>query len=617
MCGIVGALTFDAFEKKSEEKTRTEANIFITTQLLQATVERGKDATGVALLWADGNFLGLKMGLPSPDFIARFGNTEKDFEGFLKLWREYPKLMKIFLGHCRKSSVGNSYDNKNNHPIQVGNIVMVHNGTLTNHDKIFDKLDCKRTGDVDSEAIGRLLHHYSKGGEEPFTTEMLEETTRRLHGTYSVLAMAGNNPYQVAQFRDGRPAEMVLVRPLRTVYIASEKKYLENVLFEYNKMSKLFAASVKFPYLKQADVDFKTLPDDSVALWDLTVPITDKTDIADLYDWKKTPLRVDKIWSETSTSTNNSTWNSNRSSTEKKSNTGTEVNAQNRKTGQDSPGDDDDKDNSNGLVWSKSLSKYKTQDGIEETKKYGAVKIDVENAEVIPLDSDDDEDGEIVDLKEVGKDGVENLIVGCAETKELALKRVENAAEIASSGAKKSSSSDSKRDTNKNSGTTVEIDMTSHPEALKKAEEFTDKSFVKYEDDEEVASDLDISDPSVLRPLPLYALANRIKKFIFKQGFVAGYISKERPDYKQETAERKLVSAENKIRVLKLIIKILAKMLEYRTKGNSPAAVNNLIVQSVSDIQPAKLSISTALTVGDVKNMPILKQLGGLLEGKK
>ena len=222
MCGIVGAFTFDAFEKKSEEKARTEANIFITTQLLQETVDRGKDATGISLLWADGNYTGLKMGIPSPDFIARFGTTEKDFEGILKLWREYPKLMKIFIGHCRKSSVGNSYDNKNNHPIQIGDIIMCHNGTLTNHEKIFDKLKCNRTGDVDSEAIGRLLHHYTNGGVEPFTVEMIKETSRRLHGSYSVLAMSGNNPFQVAQFRDGRPAEMVLVRPLKMVFVASE-----------------------------------------------------------------------------------------------------------------------------------------------------------------------------------------------------------------------------------------------------------------------------------------------------------------------------------------------------------------------------------------------------------
>jgi glucosamine 6-phosphate synthetase-like amidotransferase/phosphosugar isomerase protein len=209
MCGIVGGLAFGKFDTKAGEKVRRESSIFITTQLLQKTVERGKDATGVSLLWDDGNYTGLKMGIPSPDFISRYGETEKDYEGILKLWREYPKIMKVFLGHCRKSSVGNSYDNKNNHPIKVDDIMVIHNGTLTNHDIVFDKLNCKRHAEVDTEAISHLLHEYTKNGTEPFTIDILRETCRRLQGTYSVLAASGNNPFQVAQFRDSKPAEMV------------------------------------------------------------------------------------------------------------------------------------------------------------------------------------------------------------------------------------------------------------------------------------------------------------------------------------------------------------------------------------------------------------------------
>lgn len=600
MCGIIGALTFDAFEKKSEERIRNEANIFITTQLLQATVERGKDATGVSLLWADGNFTGLKMGIPSPDFIARFGDTEKDFEGFLKLWREYPKLMKVFIGHCRKSSVGNSYDNKNNHPIQVGNIVMIHNGTLTNHEKIFDKLKCDRVGDVDSEAIGRLLHHYTKGGTEPFTAEIIEETTRRIHGTYSVLAMSGNNPYQVAQFRDGRPAEMVLVRPLKMVYIASEKKYLENVLFEYNKMSKLFASSVKFPYLKQADVEFKTLQDDSQAIWDLTIPITDKTEIGDLFDWKKTPWSTDKIWGSTTTTTGGT------HTAGKKHNTGvgTQVNAQSKTTGGGTAGKEDDP---TGLVWSKSLNKYKTQDGIKTTKEYGAITVDVEKGEITQV-SEGGEGTSDLDIKEVNKEDVENLLVGAAETEELGLERTEEAVD-----AKKNSETEEEDE-----GQIVEVDMSADAEALKKSEEFIESGMVKYEEDEEVAIDLDASDVSVLRPLPLYALANRIKKVVFQRGFVAGYVARKKEESgDKKTANQdteKLAKARKKIRTLKLVIKVLVAALNYRTKGNSKSDIEGLLKQSIKDAKAVKLDFSAAFTVGDLKNMPLVKKLGGLLE---
>ena len=610
MCGIVGALTFDAFEKKSEERIRTESSIFITTQLLQATVERGKDATGISLLWNDGNFTGLKMGIPSPDFIARFGETEKDFEGILKLWREYPKLLKIFMGHCRKSSVGNSYDNKNNHPIQIGNIVMIHNGTLTNHEKIFDKLKCDRTGDVDSEAIGRLLHHYTNGGNEPFTTDMLKEVTARLHGTYSVLAMSGNNPYQIAQFRDGRPAEMVLVRPLKMVFIASEKKYLENVLFEYNKQAKLFMTGNKWPYLKQADVDFKTLQDDSCAVWDLTVPVTDKTEIGDLYDWEKTCLRVDKVWGNSTTTTNN-TYNNNRTHTQKKPGAGTVVSA--RTTGNTGGASADDKDDPNGLIWSRSLNKYKTQTGIGKSKNCGAVTVDVETAEITPVEPIEDAE-EVLPLKEVSEDKIESLITDSAATKELSIKAAADAVAAVDDDAKKSSTD--KGNTNQEAddpGATVEVDMTSDPEAIKAAEDFVGKGLTVYENDDEVANDLDLSDGSVVRPLPTHALANRIKKFVFKQGFIAGYLARKAQEKDFPGKEKKIKNIARKIRVMKFVVRVLSRALEYRTRGNTEEVVRDLINTAVGETvktpEPAKLDMTGVFSLGDFINMPLLKEI--------
>jgi len=608
MCGIVGALTFDAFEKKSEEKVRIESDIYITTQLLQATVERGKDATGVFLSWIDGNYTGLKMGIPAPDFISRFGETEKDFKGLLKIWRSYPKLMKVFIGHCRKSSVGNSYDNKNNHPIQIGDMVLVHNGTLTNHETIFDKLDCDRNGDVDSEAIGRLLHHYTGGGTEPFTMDILKETTRRLQGTYSVLAMSGNNPFQVAQFRDGRTAEMVLVRPLKTVYIASEKKFLENVLYEYNKNAQLFSTGVDFPYLKAADVEFVTLPDDSMALWDLTVPITDETKMADLYDFEKTPLRVDKIWGATTSYSAGNTGTG-----AKKLPAGTTVTASS-KTGQTATaGDDDD---ATGLVWSRSMNKYKMQKGIEESKGFGAVTVDVDSGDITPVDAAD------FVVKEVDKDAVENLLTGAAEIKELALKRTEDAADALATGAKKNSCEQipGHNEDLPAGGDTVEVDMTSDPEAIKKATDFIDKGLTKYETDDEVADDMGISEATVLRPLPLYALANRIKKTIFKQGFIVGYMAhkaeSKQPDTEEMLQGQKMENAEKKIRILKLIVKILAAGLKNRTRGNTPGAITAMLSAAIQSNIKARVDLGNAFSLGDLKKIPMLKELKEQIEKK-
>ena len=607
MCGIVGAFAFGKYGTKAEEKVRRESSIFITTQLLQKTVDRGKDATGVSLLWEDGNYTGLKMGIPAPDFIGRFGDTEKDYEGILKLWREYPKIMKIFFGHCRKSSVGNSYDNKNNHPIKVDDIMVIHNGTLTNHDIVFGKLNCKRHAEVDTEAIAHLLHKYTKNGVEPFTIEALRETCRRLQGTYSVLAASGNNPFQVAQFRDTKPAEMVLVKPLKTVFVASEEKFLKNILFEYNKLGKLFVTGgLKLPYIKKEDVDFVTLPDDTVALWDLTVEIDDKTAIRDLYDSEKAPLLGKRIWRTTSAAGGTSYNYYEKKAAEVKSQVADKKEKEKEKEKEKTDKDDkDDKDGDkdiDGLVWSKSLDKYKTQVGIDKTKRYKSVEIEVQKGEVTLLDSGDDatenypviaEDGFIAEVEE---SKVENLITGKAALTE----HVKD-----------------------NTITIREVDVSQDPEALKKAESFVEDGIVKYENDDEVADELDLSDVSVLKPLPIYALANRIKKFILKQGFVAGYICRKseeavngstddqnkRSIIVSEILKKKLLRATKKISTLKTILRIASMALE----GFTNPRLRKLADKTIFDeLKKAKLdyeSISKVFSVGDLENVILLKKI--------
>ncbi|RLI56709.1 MAG: hypothetical protein DRO87_07795, partial [Candidatus Thorarchaeota archaeon] len=168
MCGIVGAFAFGEPDADKEmEKIRQEAIIFMTTELLQQTQTRGEDATGVATLFNNGMYIGLKSGEKAVNFISTRGGKETDYEGYVKIWRskvfnkKHPKYARIHVGHCRKSSVGNSFNNDNNHPIVVDPIIGIHNGTLKNHEIIFKKLDCERTGDVDSEAIMRLVHFYT------------------------------------------------------------------------------------------------------------------------------------------------------------------------------------------------------------------------------------------------------------------------------------------------------------------------------------------------------------------------------------------------------------------------------------------------------------------------
>ncbi len=595
MCGIIGSLSFNGLDGK-DEKVRQEAIIFLMTELLYMTHTRGKDATGISALFADGNYLGLKMGVPSPEFISRFGDKETDYDGFLKVIRRARSPLKTFVGHCRKGSVGAADDNVNNHPIKVGNIVGIHNGTLTNHDKIFTKLKCGRDGEVDSEAIMRLLYFYTKSGKEPFTADLIKEVCMRLQGTYSCIAFNGNNPNQVATFRDTKPAEIALIRPLSLVIIASEKDFLKEVLIRFNKMAKLYQTAVKYPFLTKDDVQLKTMPDDSAAVFDLTRTVSPETTMEDLFDGEKVP-RAGRLWRQTVKTTNYYQGNRNNVHGNKSTGVGTNnrVGAGTKKTevgakaASAGAAGDDDEDTSGsgsqtsshagetgssgrpGRVWNKDQNKYMKVEGVAETKKIGGVQINLndhtinkvyggetgETDEVIELKLDD-VDIEIIDddepegekksgvgIKLVNMDEINNVLGDPAELEELDFPAsdADNTEQLLKHLTK----------------TAEEIDVGMDAEALEKAIAAA-AVMPKYEDEEELLDDLDVSHSSVFKNAPLHALANRISKLIYQHAYYAGYVERKEsklPANTHRLAEKK-AKAQDNVRKLKIMTKILS-----------------------------------------------------------
>lgn len=637
MCGIVGAFAFGNTTAK-EEKMRQEAMIYITTQLLQATVERGKDATGMTLIHSDGNYTGLKMGIQAPEFIVSEGGNEGDFEGQLKIWREYKSPVRIFMGHCRKASVGNSYDNKNNQPIKVEDILCIHNGTLDNHNKIFENLGCAREGDVDSEGIGRLLHFYTQNGTIPFNKDMIFEIMRRLEGTFSVIAASGNNPYQAAQFRVTRPAEWALVKPLRTVFVASEKKFFENVFFEYNKFAKLFAQMMKLPTLGSKDVEFKIMEEDSMAIWNLAAEITPETKLADLVQTFKGPAWGDRIWKANSATTYGNTTSKKaevnaHSPTVPGAQTGTQ-----RATEQTGTGTKGSDPNTTGLVWSKTLNKFKTQDGITTSKSMGHVEIDPETGVVSELKKSqknftaEKNQSVVGGFKPTNQEKVEELVASQVPIEKIPLSVTKSVVTEPSEkkaidrGTGISGTSKCLSNVLPKQIQLTDVDMTTNPEAIAAAETYVEGNMLRYEKDAEVLIDIDAADEDSLRQLPLFSLANRIKKAFFKKAFIAGYIYASKTKGHSELAEQlrrrrddKISNAESKIRTLKLALRVVSAMLT----GVTQEAADHLVagaVESFINKPQSKLritSLADVFSVGDLKAMPIVKALDDKLKSLK
>lgn len=305
MCGIVGALAIGDLPKE-KEAVRQEVMRVLSTELMLVTEKRGTDATGAVILFKDGNYYGVKRGAKSSTFLSKFGTSKETYGSLLEVWKKTKSPVKAFVGHCRATTSGSAYNNMNNHPIKVGNIVGIHNGTLRNDDVIFKNLECKRDADVDSEAIFRLAAHYTNSGEEPFTMDVIKEIVHRLDGTFAVIMFNADNPYQIPVFRDGRPMEFVFIKDLSLLLIVSEKPFWDFVHCSYERMANYYDS--KLPSLLGFDIEKGTLENDGAAIFDLTHTVDKDTKLKDIAEWEKLPS-TGRIWKTSYTTTTTTTTN--------------------------------------------------------------------------------------------------------------------------------------------------------------------------------------------------------------------------------------------------------------------------------------------------------------------
>lgn len=135
MCGIVGVIN-------GSDKVKAKlGNIF--SEMLFANQLRGFDGAGV--FWYD-NRDDTYAVRKNADFKVVFKDAEVDTA--LRWMEKIP----FFVGHNRAATRG-VVKTENNHPFDEGNVILVHNGTMTYIPKEFDK-----DVDVDSHGIAKMLN---------------------------------------------------------------------------------------------------------------------------------------------------------------------------------------------------------------------------------------------------------------------------------------------------------------------------------------------------------------------------------------------------------------------------------------------------------------------------
>ncbi|WP_160106070.1 glutamine--fructose-6-phosphate transaminase (isomerizing) [Pseudomonas izuensis] len=225
MCGIVGAVA--------------ERNITaILVEGLKRLEYRGYDSAGVAVYTNDqklerlrrpGKVSELELALAEDSLIGRLG-----------------------IAHTRWATHGAPCE-RNAHPHFSGDLAVVHNGIIENHDALREQLTALGyvfTSDTDTEVIAHLLNHKLKDLHD--LTAALKATVKELHGAYGLAVISGQQPDRLVAARSGSP--LVIGLGLGENFLASDQLALRQV-------------TDRFMYLEEGDI--AEIRRDSVHIWDV------------------------------------------------------------------------------------------------------------------------------------------------------------------------------------------------------------------------------------------------------------------------------------------------------------------------------------------------------------
>ncbi|MCE0463845.1 MULTISPECIES: glutamine--fructose-6-phosphate transaminase (isomerizing) [Pseudomonas] len=225
MCGIVGAVA--------------ERNITaILLEGLKRLEYRGYDSAGVAVFTND-------------EKLERMRRPGKVSELEQALDAE-PLIGRLGIAHTRWATHGAPCE-RNAHPHFSGDLAVVHNGIIENHEALRERLkalDYVFTSDTDTEVIAHLLNHKLK--ELGDLTVALKATVKELHGAYGLAVISAKQPDRVVAARSGSP--LVIGLGLGENFLASDQLALRQV-------------TDRFMYLEEGDI--ADIRRDSVQIWDL------------------------------------------------------------------------------------------------------------------------------------------------------------------------------------------------------------------------------------------------------------------------------------------------------------------------------------------------------------
>jgi predicted glutamine amidotransferase len=210
MCGIFGII--------NKNNTTGTATTAAWNSLMESSLSRGKDSSGIAFIDSDSSRVDIVKGNIPLNMLLKSNEYQQSYKKAMKL----PTF--FAMGHTRLVTNGSSLDNGNNQPVCAGEDLLVHNGIIVNAEDLWSKnSELIRENEIDSEVILKCLK--SELVNHPF--DFIQKTNVQLKGTYSYACVFPSRNWLILSSNNG---SLYYINDQSKFYFASERVFLERAI---------------------------------------------------------------------------------------------------------------------------------------------------------------------------------------------------------------------------------------------------------------------------------------------------------------------------------------------------------------------------------------------------
>ena len=223
MCGIYGLAYSASKTVLPKILLKSLKKIGLSSQ------SRGKDSSGICI--SNDSEWKVYRGPVSVNRLFKDKQIKKDLKASLNLKKS------CSIGHARLVTNGSQLDLNNNQPVQVGSIIGIHNGIITNADELWNNYPgLDRKFEIDTEIIFSIINHKIINDNQSIELAVAQ-TMGEIEGTAAIAFMINGLDKLILATNNG---SLYKVHKKREYFIFASEANILNNLSKDTKMQKLF-----------------------------------------------------------------------------------------------------------------------------------------------------------------------------------------------------------------------------------------------------------------------------------------------------------------------------------------------------------------------------------------